>query len=78
MRLLFFLMLFLLIGAFFIISNNNFKLSIKEDLNQFYSLYLNWFASLADNAKTFTGYITQSHWLPQKQNTSADTTIKIQ
>ena len=64
MKALVIIMIFLLIGAFFIVSNNNLHLSNKEEFNQFGEKYYDWFGKIFGNAKTVTGYVTNMDWLP--------------
>lgn len=66
MKFYLFLMIFLLIGAFFIISNNNLHLGKQAEMNKFTSLYYSWLGSLFDNAKSLTAYAVKSEWLPEK------------
>jgi len=66
MKILMFIIFFLLIGAFFIISNENIKLNNKENVNYFFKLYGQWFDQLIDNSKTATGYAVKMEWLPNQ------------
>jgi hypothetical protein len=66
MKFYLFLMIFLLVGAFFIISNNNLHMGKQVEMDKFLSLYYSWFGSLFDNAKSLTAYAIKSEWLPEK------------
>ena len=57
--------MFLLLGAFFIITSENLALKNKDNFEQFSSLYYSWFDNLFENGKTLTGYIIDSKWLPE-------------
>lgn len=57
--------MFLLIGAFFIISEGNIYLGNSEERVQFFDLYGHWFDGLIDNAGTVSGYVVQMDWLPE-------------
>ena len=61
-----FLVMFLLIGAFFIISDENIKLNSQKNAGEFFQLYGQWIDSLADNGKTVLGYVVKMEWLPDK------------
>ena len=60
-----FIVLFLLIGAFFIISNENIKLNSKENASYFFSLYKDWINKLINNGRTAAGYVVKMDWLPE-------------
>ena len=59
-----FLVMFLLIGAFFIVSNENIKLDSQENASEFFQLYGQWIDSLVGNGKTVLGYVVKMEWLP--------------
>lgn len=64
MRIFAFILVFLLLGAFFIISNNDLHLSEKSELDEFARLYYSWLGDIFSNAKSLTGYITKAEWMP--------------
>ena len=64
MKTFIFIIMFLLIGAFFIISNENIKMNTKENVFHFLGLYASWFDQLLGNSKTATGYLVKMEWLP--------------
>tara|TARA_Y100000310_G_scaffold147139_1_gene146404 strand:+ start:934 stop:1155 length:222 start_codon:yes stop_codon:yes gene_type:complete len=66
MKILMLVILFLLIGAFFIISNENIKMNSSENVSLFFNKYGQWFDQLIDNSKSLTGYVVRSEWLPNK------------
>ena len=66
MKTFIFLMVFLLIGAFFIISNENIKLNSSQNISLFFSEYGKWIDQLVNNSKSLAGYIVKSEWLPDK------------
>ena len=68
MKTLMFIILFLLIGAFFIISNENIKLDNKENINHFFKLYGKWFDRLTENSGVVLGYVVKMEWLPNSEN----------
>ena len=65
MKLVIFLMIFFLIGAFFIISENKLALIKTENRNEFGKLYYSWIGSLFDNSKSVVGYVVKMNWLPE-------------
>lgn len=66
MKTLMLFIFFLLIGAFYIISNENIKMNSSENLNHFLDLYGSWFNKLLDNANIVSGYVIKMQWLPEK------------
>ena len=65
MKIYMIIVLFFLIGAFFIISNENLALSKKQNLQKFGELYVNWIDQLLANAKYVSGYVVKMDWLPK-------------
>lgn len=61
-------LLFLFLGALFIISNGNLHLRDKNEFVKFSGAYYSWLSGLFTNAKQLTGYIAKSEWLPDKNN----------
>lgn len=66
MKIIMFVIVFLLIGAFFIISNNNLHLGDTEQREQFMQSYHGWFVKIADNAIGISGYVVKMDWLPEQ------------
>lgn len=60
-----FIVMFLLVGAFFIISNNNLALSQEGNGQKFISMYKAWIFSITDNLLKTTGYMIKLDWLPK-------------
>jgi len=58
--------MFLLIGAFFIISNENIKLDSEKNIGVFFNLYGQWIDSLVGNGKTVLGSVVKMEWLPNE------------
>ena len=65
MKTLMFIVLFLCIGGFYIISNEGIALNSGENINLFFNLYGEWISSLTDQAGSFTGYMVKMEWLPE-------------
>lgn len=64
MKIWMFLIIFLLVGAFFIISQNNLALSQQGNFQKFVGLYSTWFGKLAGNGVNIAGYVVKMNWLP--------------
>ena len=64
MKTLLFIILFLFVGAFFIISNENIALNSPENIDLFFSEYGGWIDGLFANGKTVVGYVAKMEWLP--------------
>jgi len=67
MKILVFLMMFLLVGAFFIISENKLALKDSENRERFYDMYQDWANRIFDNSKGLAGYVIKLDWLPEKE-----------
>lgn len=59
-------MVFLIIGALFIISNQNLALSDGDNFAKFRVSYYSWFSHIFDNGKNIAGYVVKSEWLPSE------------
>ena len=64
MKIAIFLIVFLLAGAFMIVSNNNIHLGDSGEFNKFMGIYYEWFFKIFDNTKSLTGYIVNANWMP--------------
>jgi len=67
MKTLLFFIFFLLIGAFFIISNENIKMNSNENIDYFISQYSKWFDKLINNGNGLAGYVIKMQWLPDSK-----------
>ena len=65
MKVLMFVTFFLLLGAFFIVSNEKIRLNSSENVSLFFELYGQWFDKLIDNTGTALGYVIKMEWLPE-------------
>tara|TARA_Y100000034_G_C6907733_1_gene421769 strand:- start:1326 stop:1544 length:219 start_codon:yes stop_codon:yes gene_type:complete len=65
MKTFIFIVVFLLIGAFFIISNQEIRLNNSENVGLFFKEYGAWFDSLIGNGKIVAGYVVKMGWLPE-------------
>ena len=62
--LMIFFMLFV-VGALFIISNNNLAMHKKENFEKFSELYTRWIDQIYINSQTLTGEVIKLDWLPK-------------
>jgi hypothetical protein len=67
MKTLMLFVMFLFIGAFFIISNENIKMNNSANINLFFDKYFSWIDQLGANSKTVVGYVVKMDWLPEKE-----------
>lgn len=58
------ILMFFVLGALLIVSNNNFALSEPENLAEFGDLYIDWLDKTFFNVKSITGYATGLKWVP--------------
>ena len=72
MKTLMLLIMFLLIGAFFIISNQDVKLNNSENVGIFFKEYASWFDDLISNGRGVAGYVVKMEWLPDGGNIIKD------
>jgi hypothetical protein len=66
MKTLMLIILFLLIGAFFIVSNKDIKLNSKENFNYLLTEYGKWLDQRVGNSKSVSGYLVKMEWLPEE------------
>ena len=62
--------MFLCLGAFFIISNNNLHLEDAKELHVFGGQYMHWLGNLFSNTKSISGYLVKFEWLPGNNSTA--------
>lgn len=58
------LIMLLLLGAFFIVSNGNLHLSRGDEFMKFGNAYYSWLGGLAGNGVSVVGYAVKAEWLP--------------
>ena len=58
--------MFFLIGAFFIISEDNIRMNTQSNVNVFFVNYVSWIDSIFSNGKGVLGYVVKMEWLPEK------------
>lgn len=65
MKVLMFLVMFLLLGGFFIISENGIRLNGIDGVDKFLSLYGGWVDGLVVKGFNVGGYVVKMGWLPE-------------
>jgi len=63
-----FIVIFLLMGAFFIISNNNLSLIKGENTLIFAKMYFSWISTLTANFVISGNYLINLEWMPETIN----------
>jgi len=64
MRVLVFILVFLLLGAFYIVSYHNLALKNPASFETLLIKYLNWFPKITENIVSVTGHVTKLKWMP--------------
>lgn len=64
MKLILLVLTFFVLGALFIISNQNLALHDSEDFRVFRQEYYTWVSHLFNNGQGILGYVVKSEWLP--------------
>lgn len=65
MKILMLIIIFFLIGVFFILSENNLHISNKTELKQFNEKYKSWLSDLGGNLKQASGFVIRLDWMPE-------------
>jgi len=58
------IVIFLLINAFFIVSENNLKLNDSENIKIFFQSYFSWFKNIGNNLGEISGNVVNLDWVP--------------
>ena len=64
MRIVIFVMIFFIVSALLIVSNNNLALYKNENIPKFSHLYVEWLGKVYENVITSGGYVIRLDWLP--------------
>lgn len=67
MKIYLLIVIFFLMGAFFIISENNLRLADNGNFSKFSGLYVSWLSHIFDNSKNLAGYVVKMEWLPENR-----------
>ena len=65
MRIIAIIIMFFLLGAFFLISENKIALKYTSARQELGKLYYSWLSNLFDNSKSLMGYVVKLDWLPK-------------
>ena len=65
MKIFIFILMFFIIGALLIISNNNLAMCKPENVEKFSELYVEWIDQIYLNAQGLTGEVVKLNWLPK-------------
>ncbi|MBU1104064.1 MAG: hypothetical protein KJ600_05915 [Nanoarchaeota archaeon] len=63
------IMKFLFLGALFIISNENLHMNLAAERTVFFDFFYSWLEALFQHSMQIVGYVVNSEWLPQGNNT---------
>ena len=66
MKIILFIVIFLLMNAFLIISNNNLHINNTENIKQVFVLYGDWIKQVSGNLGQVTGDAVKLDWTPEK------------
>jgi len=79
MKVILIIMVFLLMNAFFIISNNSLSLKEEGNIGKLYDLYTSWLGKVVDNLAKITGEIVRLDWVAQEDSStnSIKSNIKV-
>ncbi len=70
MRTIILILIFLILGALFIVSNNNLALIKQQDRAEFDSSYTGWLQKLFSNSQNLVGSVVNMGWFPDKLDAS--------
>jgi len=71
MRIIMIIVMFFVISALFIISNNNLYMYKQESIVKFVDLYLDWINQVFSNSQRVTGEVIRLEWLPENSSNSS-------
>ncbi len=64
MKLVMFILIFLFVGAFFIVNENALALKDSGNFQKFIDLYSKWLGKILSNGGNVVGYVIKLDWLP--------------
>lgn len=64
MKVMIFILMFFIIGALFIITNNSLAMHKQENIERFSELYIEWINQIYANIQAITGQVMGFDWLP--------------
>ena len=66
MKIYLIIIMFILIGALFIVGENNLALRYPENRAKFSQLYISWIGQTFENTGNLVGYVVKLDWLPKE------------
>lgn len=66
MKIFLFILVFFILSALLIVSNNNLAMSKQESYKKFFELYIGWLDNIYDNTQKISGEAVKMNWLPPK------------
>jgi len=57
---------FLVIGALFLVSNNDLNMGNMDERAEFIGMFSSWMVGLYDQTIEISGYVVNSEWLPRE------------
>lgn len=69
MKTIMLIVMFFVVGALFIISEDNLNIGKGDNAKVLTGMYLSWLDETFDNMKTLTGNIVKLNWLPDFNST---------
>jgi hypothetical protein len=72
MRYIMFIVKFIFLAAFFIISNNNLQMIDAENRQIFIDEYKSWVKEVSTNIGSLTGYVVDVEWLPEDHKSNEE------
>lgn len=64
MKIPIFILMFFVLGALLIISNNNLAIYRQGSFENFFGLYVEWINQIYKNIQILTGDVARLYWLP--------------
>ena len=64
MRIILFVIVFFILGALLIISNNDLSMREKENVSHFTELYIDWGNQIYINLQSISGNVVKLDWFP--------------
>jgi len=67
MKIIMFILMFLIIGALFIVGQYSLNITEQEDLKQLGAEYVAWVGRIFENTKDITSNVIKLEWLPDSE-----------
>tara|TARA_Y100000310_G_scaffold344022_1_gene454583 strand:+ start:2765 stop:3010 length:246 start_codon:yes stop_codon:yes gene_type:complete len=76
-KLFFFVVVFLIIGGYLIVRNNDIDLEDEKDRKTFLKGFTSWVFKVGKSTKNVVGYATKQEWLPDEEINQTNKTFFI-